>query len=75
MNLRSMKRLIENEITETASESNTNGETTLEKRAKDKGEKPLTGVFHTMYNLQDKMDRQMYTDQTGKFPIRSYRGM
>ena len=69
------KKLIENEITETANKSNTNGETTLEKGDEDKGEKPLTGVFHTVYNLQDEMDQKMYTDQTGKFPVRSYRGM
>ena len=28
-----------------------------------------------VYNLQDEMDRKMYTDQTGRFPTTSYRGM
>ena len=30
--------------------------------------------YHTIYNLQDEMDRQMYTDQTGKFPVTLYKG-
>ena len=47
----------------------------MEKGDEDKGEKPLTGVFHAVYNLQDEMDQKMYTNQTGKFPVRSYRGM
>ena len=33
------------------------------------------GVYHQIYNLQENLDRQMYSDQTGKFPVRSYRGM
>ena len=38
-------------LTETANKSNTNDETTLEKEDEDKREKPLTGVFHAVYNL------------------------
>ena len=30
--------------------------------------------YHTIYNLQDEMDRKMYTDQTGKFPVTLYKG-
>ena len=72
-NLRSTKKLIENEIAET---TNTNGETVLkETGGQNKGEGPLKGVYHVVYNLHDEMERKMYTDQTGTFPVRSYRGM
>ena len=33
-----------------------------------------SACYHTIYNLQDEMDRKMYTDQTGKFPVTSYKG-
>ena len=29
--------------------------------------------YRTIYNLQDEMDRKMYTDQTGKLPATSYK--
>ena len=32
-------------------------------------------VYSVVYNLQDEVERKMYTDQTGKFPTKSYRGM
>ena len=61
--------LIENEIAETASA------VLEEKGGQNKGDEPLSGVYHVVYNLQDEMQQKMYTDQTGKFPVRSYRGM
>ena len=30
--------------------------------------------YHTIYNLQDEMDRKMYTNQTIKFPVTLYKG-
>ena len=32
-------------------------------------------IFHKVYVLYDDMQRKMYTDQTGKFPFKSYTGM
>ena len=32
-------------------------------------------VFSVTYDLHNEIDRKMYTDQTGKFPVRSVRGM
>ena len=32
------------------------------------------GVHHRIYNLSDKMDKKMYSDQTGRFPTMSYKG-
>ena len=32
-------------------------------------------VFSVTYDLHNEIDRKMYTDQTGKFPFRSVRGM
>ena len=28
-----------------------------------------------VYDLEDDMNKKMYTDQTGRFPVQSYRGM
>ena len=33
----------------------------------------LKGCHHTVYDLHQEMDRKMYTDQTGRFPVSSYR--
>ena len=34
------------------------------------------GCYHTVYDLHQEMDRNMYyTDQTGRFPVSSYCGM
>ena len=41
----------------------------------DESSDPPCAVYHKIYNMQDNMDRKMYTDQTGKFPVRSSRGM
>ena len=35
------------------------------------GEKAL---FTATYNLKDELDRKLYSDQTGKFPVTSYTG-
>ena len=36
----------------------------------------LTGCgYHKVYNLRNDLDRKMYTDQTGRFLVRLYRGM
>ena len=35
----------------------------------------LERCHHAVYDLHEDMDRTMYTDQTGKFPVSSYRGM
>ena len=32
-------------------------------------------IFSKTYDLSDNSEQRMYTDQTGKFPVRSYRGM
>ena len=31
--------------------------------------------YHVVYNLGKEMQRKMYSDQTGIFPVTSYRGM
>ena len=59
MNLRSTKTLVKEE-----------GETAVA-LAKDS---QTSACYHAIYNLQDEMDRKMYTDQTGKFPVTSYKG-
>ena len=33
-----------------------------------------SACYHAICNLQDEMDRKMYTDQTGKIPVTSYKG-
>ena len=35
----------------------------------------LEGCYHTVYDLHQEMDQKMYTDQTGRFLVSSYRGM
>ena len=35
----------------------------------------MEGCYHTIYDLHQEMDRKMYTDETGRFPMSSYRGM
>ena len=52
---------------------------TLVKEEEDKGVTLAEGsqtstCYHAIYNLQEEMDRNMYTDQTGKFPITPYKG-
>ena len=32
-------------------------------------------IFHKVYDLHDDMEQTMYTDQTGRFPTKSYKGM
>ena len=34
----------------------------------------ISACGHVIYNLQNEMDRKMYIDQTGKFPVKSYKG-
>ena len=36
---------------------------------------PPPTIFHKVYDLHDDMERRMYTDQTGNFPFKWYRGM
>ena len=31
-------------------------------------------IYTREYNLKNELDRKMYTDQTGKFPVTSFRG-
>ena len=59
MNLRSTKTLVKAEEAEAV------------RLAEDS---QISSIYHIVYNLQDEMDRQMYTDQTGKFPVTSYKG-
>ena len=35
----------------------------------------MNGCYHTVYNLSKDMEQKMYTDQTGRFPVQSYKGM
>ena len=59
MNLRSTKRLVKEE----------------EDKAVAVAEDAQTSTcYYTIYNLQDEMGRNMYTDQTGKFTVTSYKG-
>ena len=34
----------------------------------------IHSVFTRVYDLHDELERKMYTDQTGRFPVRSYSG-
>ena len=36
---------------------------------------PTEAIFHKIYDLHDNMERKISTDQTGRFPTKSYRGM
>ena len=36
---------------------------------------PTDEIFHKVYDLHDEMELKMYTDQTGRFPTKSYKGM
>ena len=36
---------------------------------------PTDEIFHKVYDLHDENERKMYTDQTGLFPTKSYKGM
>ena len=36
---------------------------------------PSNEIYHKIYNLHEDLDRRMYTDQMGRFPTKSYRGM
>ena len=57
--LRSTKQLVEEEERDAAKEP-----------------PPVESAIHVReYDLQDEMDRKIFTDQTGKFPVTSYRGM
>ena len=82
------KNITEEEVT--AQTTNIQRRIMGEEGGKHKGDKPardaepgeqdmrdelLCVVYHTVYNLQDDMDRKMYTDQTGKFSVCSYRGI
>ena len=59
MNLRSTKTLVKEE----------------EEQANLVGEDSQTSYCsHKVYNLKEEMDRKMYSDQTGKFPVTSYKG-
>ena len=35
----------------------------------------MEGCYHVVYNLSKDFEQKMYTDQTGRFPVQSYRGM
>ena len=35
----------------------------------------MEACYHIVYDLADEMERKMYSDQTGRFPTRSYQGM
>jgi len=35
----------------------------------------MEACYHIVYDLADEMERKMYSDQTGRFPARSYKGM
>ena len=61
MNLRSTKTLVEKEAADT-------NEFVGEVAEWDE-------CHHAVYNLQDDLEQKMYTDQTGRFPATSYRGM
>ena len=60
MNLQSNKKLVEEE-----KEAN-NSVGSLQ---------DLEGCYHAVYNLSEDFEQKMYTDQTGRFPVQSYRGM
>ena len=58
MNLRSTKTLVKEEESEAVTLASDSQTPTC---------------YHSVYNLQDEMDRKMYTDQTGKFPTTLYK--
>ena len=60
MNLRSTKKLVEDEARANDSVGNL---------------QDLEGCYHAVYDLSDDFAQKMYTDQTGRFPTQSYRGM
>ena len=55
--------------------STNEGEGNLEKLPTPVTREVTNDVYSRVYNLQDDVERKMYTDQTGKFPTKSYRGM
>ena len=59
MNLRSTKTLVKEEEDKTVTLAEDSQASTC---------------YHAIYNLQEKMDRKMCTDQTGKFTVTSYKG-
>ena len=59
MNVRSTKTLVKEEE---------------EKAVASADDSQTSACYHAIYNLQSEMDRKMYTDQTGKFPVTSYKG-
>ena len=61
MNLRSTKKLIEEEVEATNDIESVHQATEC--------------CYHAVYDLEQDLDRKMYTDQTGRFPTTSYRGM
>ena len=38
-------------------------------------EADMEGIHHAVYDLANEMERKMYSDQTGRFPVRSYNVM
>ena len=60
MNLRSTKKLVEEEVKTNDSVGSL---------------QEVEGCYHAFYNLSNDFDQKMYTDQTGRFPTQSYRGM
>ena len=36
---------------------------------------PTGEIFHKIYDLHDNTERKVYIDQTGRFPIKPYRGV
>ena len=36
---------------------------------------PSNEIYHKIYDLHEDLDQNMYTDQTGRFPTKLYRGM
>ena len=59
MNLRSTETLVEEEKAEAV-------------RMAERSQ--TSACYHAVYNLQDEMDRKIYTNQTGTFPVTSYKG-
>ena len=59
MNLRSTKTLVKEE----KEQANLVGE-----------DSQTSNCYHQIYNLKEEMDRKMYSDQTGKFPVKPYKG-
>ena len=67
MNIRSTKQLLKDEAANT--------QQVMELAEQSSEQIDLEGVHHKVYNLAEEMDRKMYSDQTGRFPHRSYNGM